>query len=33
MRDLRPLLRRIKAAGLAQIAFSVVEPARAEALP
>jgi biopolymer transport protein TolR len=33
MRDLRPLLRRLKAAGLAQIAFGVVEPPRAKAAP
>jgi biopolymer transport protein TolR len=33
MRDLRPLLRRIKAAGLVQIAFGVIEPSRRKASP
>jgi len=33
MRELRPLLREVKAAGLEQIAFGVVEPARAGARP
>jgi biopolymer transport protein TolR len=33
MRDLRPLLRRIKAAGLGQIVLGVVDPPRAKALP
>jgi biopolymer transport protein ExbD len=33
MRDLRPLLRRLKAAGLEQIAFGVVEPRRPKAAP
>jgi len=33
MRDLRPLLRRIKAAGLGQIAFGVIEPSSRKASP
>jgi biopolymer transport protein TolR len=33
MGDLRPLLRRLKAAGLEQIAFGVVQPPSAQAVP